>query len=35
MPGSASPLKFGVRPQPSPNRRQDGPPPTHEQFSLF
>jgi len=35
VPAVASALRFGVRPPPSEKRRQEGPPPEHEQFSLF
>jgi hypothetical protein len=35
VPSLATTLKFGVRPPPSPSRRREGPPPAHEQFSLF
>jgi len=31
----SSVLKFAVRPQGVPSRRQEGPSPEHEQFSLF
>jgi hypothetical protein len=35
VPGVASALEFGLRPPPSGKRLQQGPPPAHEQFSLF